>query len=301
MKRTARARIDVSPESPRPAAGYLSCQAVKKTRKEFRVPNDMDPFTTFDWDFADRFEDSARHKALQDKPSETGSLMAIVNADSLVHYSLSEELPKDHPVGQLWLETQTDLVASIYLAYGGFFRQALAVLRCWFEIAVHGVFFGGHYGQRTARYEQWRQGARNAPARMQTVAQSLAARPDKLLYLDEAAILARLDPIYSFLSQQTHAQALDVRNLQEGRDNVPRYLRRSYDLWYEKLQQAFDTVCFLYRAFYAHQIGSYFAKAEAEMEQGKQLACSLSAVLPEFAALMLDALQAARRSVARGR
>ncbi len=248
----------------------------------------------FDWGFADGYEDSARRNALQDKPSETQTLIAVVSADSLIHYSLWEELPGDHPVGQLWLETQTDLVASVYLGYGGFFRQAFAVLRCWFEIAVHGVFFGGHYGQRTERYEQWRRGARNAPARMQPVAQSLAARPDKLLPLDEAAILGKLDPIYSFLSQQTHAQGLDVHKLQEGRDNVPRYLPRSYDLWYRKVLEAFDTVCFLYRAFYARHIGSYFAKTGAEMERAAQLVRSLATAMPEFAALISEASQVAR-------
>lgn len=260
------------------------------------MSNETDPFMAFDWDFADGYEDSARRNALQDKPSETQTLIAVVSADSLVHYSLWEELPENHPVRQLWLETQTDLIASVYLGYGGFFRQALAVLRCWFEIAIHGVFYGGHYGQPTGRYEQWRRGGRNAPARMQSIAQSLAARPDKLLPLDEAAILGKLNPINSFLSQQVHAQGLDVHDLQEGRDNVPRYLPRSYDLWYQKVLEAFDTVCFLYRAFHARHIGSYFAKAGAEMERAAQLARSLGTAMPEFAALISEALLVARRA-----
>lgn len=260
------------------------------------MSNETDPFVTFDWDFADGYEDSARRNALRQKPRETQMLIAVVSADSLVHYSLWEELPEDHPVGQLWLETQTDLLASVYLAYGGFFRQGLAVLRCWFEIAVHGVFFGGHYGQPTERYEQWRQGGRNAPARIQQIAQSLATRPDKLLPLDQEAFLGKLDPVYSFLWQQTHAQGLDVHNFQEGRDNVPRYLPKSYDLWYQKVLEAFDTACFLYRAFYVLQIGSYFAKAEAEMECGAQLARSLAEAMPEFAALISEASQVARVS-----
>jgi len=253
----------------------------------------MDPFMTFDWCFADYSKDSARHNALEEKAKETEALMELVSADSLVHHSLWEEVPKDHPVGQLWLETQTDLQASIYLAYGGFYRQALAVLRCWFEIAVHGVFFGGHCGQRTGRYEQWRQGDRNAPARMQALAQLLAARPDKLIQLDEPAILGKLEPVYSFLSQQAHAQGLDAHNLQEGRENVPRYLAKSYDVWYENLLRAFDSVCFLYRMFHVPEITSYFRSAQAEMERAQVLAASLAAAMPEFAVLVADAVQAA--------
>ena len=88
-----------------------------------------DPFSIFDWYFADTLRDSARYQALEDRPSETLTLMELVNADSLVHFSLWSELPSNHPVAELWSETQTDLQATIYLAYGGFFRQAFTVLR----------------------------------------------------------------------------------------------------------------------------------------------------------------------------
>src|SRR5574337_1923526 len=108
---------------------------------------DEDPFWTFHWYFTDMSRgDAARYAALDAKQAETRILQRVISADSLVHFALWSQLPKNHLVGELWLETQTDLQASIYLAYGGFFRQALTVLRSWFEIAVHGVFFSAHYG-----------------------------------------------------------------------------------------------------------------------------------------------------------
>jgi len=229
-----------------------------------------DPFFRFDWYFSDTSEvDGARFHALKSKSEETKILMELINTDSLIHFALWEELPENHPVGQLWLETQTDLLATIYLAYGGFFRQALTVLRAWFEIAVHGVFFSGHYGSKTGRYEQWRQGNRNAPAKIDDISRSLATRKDMLIKTDEAMFLAKLGPIYKFLSQQTHAQGLDIINLQEGRDNVPRYLPKSYDIWYEKILESFNAVCFLYRIFFTKDIASYLKKSREESERLK--------------------------------
>ena len=148
-----------------------------------------DPFFTFDWYFADTSkEDGARFHALKNKGKETLVLIELVEADSLVHFSLWSKLPENHPVEELWLESQTDLLATIYLAYNGFFRQALAILRCCYEIAVHVVFFSAHYGQPTSPYEQWRNGQRNAPANMLNVARSLATRQDMIIRLSEDTI-----------------------------------------------------------------------------------------------------------------
>jgi len=249
-----------------------------------------DPFFTFDWYFADASEgDSARCQALRAKSNETEKLMFLVEADSLVHFALYEELPRGHPIGELWLESQTDLLATIYLAYGGFFRQALTVLRAWFEIAVHGVYFSFHYGQPSGRYEQWRRGQRNAPARMGEIAKSLEARLGNTFQsIEQSPIYQKLHPIYAFLSQQTHAQGLDIYNLQNGRDNVPRFLPRSFDLWYEKVFEAFNAVIFLYRIFFKSAIRGYLCANPAEKERSRELAERMRSLLPEFYRLIQD-------------
>jgi len=255
------------------------------------MADNRNPYWVFDWYFTDASgQESARHQALTDKPLETAVLMDLVRADSLVHFALCSELPEGHPVAELWLETQTDLLATIYLAYGGFFRQAFTVLRSWFEIAVHGVFFSAHHGQPSGRYEQWRHGQRNAPARMEDLARSLATRSDKAIQVDQSTIYHKLDPVYSFLSQQTHAQGLDIYELQAGRDNVPRYLPRSFDLWYEKVLEAFDAVSFLYRVFFPAEIASYFRKSKAEATRALDLARSLAPVMPDFGKLVEEVM-----------
>jgi hypothetical protein len=189
-------------------------------------------------------------------------------------------------VGELWLEAETDLKATIYLAYGGFFRQAFTVLRAWFEIAVHGVFYSGHYGQRDGRYEQWRRNERNAPAKMREIAESLAARQDKVVEVDRSAILQVIDPVYAFLSRHTHARGLDIYDLQEGRDNVPRYLPKGFNLWYGKVLETFNAICFLYWAFFSKEIASYLKKQKAELERAIELKSLLSDLMPEFGKLM---------------
>jgi hypothetical protein len=250
---------------------------------------ERNPFIAFDWYFADVSKrDAARYHAIKDKPKETSVLMDLVSANVLIHFALWNELPKAHPVGELWLETETDLIATIYLAYGGFFRQALVVLRAWFEIAIHSVYFSNHYSQPSSRYRQWRCGKRNAPASIHKLAEALASRRDMIFKADKAIIQEKLEPIYSFLSEQTHARGLDVYNLQEGRDNVPRYLSRNFDIWYEKVLEAFDALCFLYRIFFMREIASYFKYSEIEMQHACALAESLSGVMPDFGCLMTD-------------
>lgn len=247
-----------------------------------------DPFMGFDWYFTDASkENAARFHALKAKKAETIVLMDLTGADSLVHFALYSELPKNHPVGELWLETQTDLLASVYLAYGGFFRQALSILRCWFEIAVYGVYFSAYYRQKNSRYEQWRSGVRKGP-RMEDVAKSLASRKNMVLKVDEATILKKTRPIYSFLSQHTHGQGLDIHQLQNGRDNGPRFLPRSYDTWYNNVLEAFDSVSFLYRIFFPYEIASYFRGSKAELNRVRELYKLLSTKLPDFRDLMND-------------
>jgi hypothetical protein len=252
------------------------------------VINEKDPFNAFDWNWSDGFKDhGARAQALIARPIETSILMNLKKADSLIHFALWSELPRNHPVGSLWLETNTDLLATIYLAYGGFFRQALTILRSWFELAIHGVYFSAHYVQPNARYKQWRQGKRNAPANIEKIARSLANRPNKLITVDEVKIIEKLS-IYSFLSEHTHGQGLDIYDLQQGRDNVPRFLPRSFDIWYQKILEAFDSLCFFYRLFFRKEIALYLNKSEGELQRAQGLQKVFIPLMPEFTILMDD-------------
>ncbi len=101
----------------------------------------------------------------------------VIDAGSIISFGVGSSLPSEHPVPQLWLETQTDLQSTIYLAYGGYFRQAFTILRCWLELSIYGVYFAEHYEQQpTSRYKAWRNRHREAPANMQNVARAPAGQ-----------------------------------------------------------------------------------------------------------------------------
>ena len=243
-----------------------------------------DPLLAFDWDWSDGFaSESSRARALKKRPRQTRLLAKLCEANNLIHFALWSSLPERHPVGELWLETETDLQGSIYLAYGGYFRQALAILRLWLEMAVNGVYFAKYYRQPTSRYRQWRAGGRHAPADMRKIADSLAARPEKLFQADSNAISKRLEPIYSTLCHHVHGQGLDLYDLQDGRDNVPRFLEHGFDLWHQNLIEVFDTICYLYRLFYVKEIATYLTTSTPEIRRVLALSRSLQRYVPEFA------------------
>lgn len=239
-----------------------------------------DPFTTFDWVFTDASViHGARHHALAERPSETQQLMALIEVDSLVHYALFHQLPKGHPIRELWLETNTDLLATVYLAYGGFFRQALTVLRAWFEIAIHGVYFSEkNWKQRSSKYQQWRRGERNAPADMRKIVASLGQQSDYA----ESGVLRKLSPLYSALSTYTHAQSLDAEDLQMDRDNVPRYLAKSFGIWFARVFECADIVYWLYSVAHEEDIAIYLSASTKERESALSAKCQLKELLPNI-------------------
>lgn len=245
---------------------------------------ERDPNVAFDWYFSDVSDaDGARNVALADQRVHTQELIGLVSADSIVHFALWSELPEGHPVSELWLESQTDLLATIYLAYGGYFRQAFTVLRSWFEIAMQGIFFAKHFGKSNSRYEQWREGNRNAPISMQSIASALVGRKTSNgVLLTKQVILRKLDPVYSVLSQHAHGRGLDVFDLQDGRDNVPRYLPKSFNLWYETVFSTVDTVYFFYANFYRREIGSYLGSSKSEFKRAGSLCDEIGSKLPSY-------------------
>lgn len=249
--------------------------------------NRIDYEQAFDWGWSDSYRsESARAQALKYRPSQSRVLARISEGDSLMNFALWSSLPQGHPVGELWLETQTDLHSTIYLAYGGYFRQAFVVLRTWFELTIAGLYFANHYKQPNSRYRQWRAGNRQAPASMPVVATSLSSHAEKSSGIGAEDIRQRLEPVYSRLSHHVHGQGLDIYDLQKGRDNVPRFLVQSYDLWWIGVTEVFATICYLYKLFYTNEMSSYFLSSKPELRRARSVAHSLKVAVPEFSELV---------------
>ncbi|TAN02838.1 MAG: hypothetical protein EPN36_15120 [Rhodanobacteraceae bacterium] len=126
---------------------------------------------------------------------------------------------------------------------------------------------------------------------MRKIAESLAVRSGKSFDADAGSIFRRLDPVYAALCNHTHGRGLDVYDLQNGRDNVPRFLERSFDTWWQGLVQVFAVACYLYRLFYVKPLCQYFAEYGSEKRRAVALGKALHAIVPEFALLVSSVRQ----------
>lgn len=125
---------------------------------------------------------------------------------------------------------------------------------------------------------------------MSQIAKSLSGRSDKLFKADFADIKQRLEPVYTTLCHHVHGQGLDLYDLQNGRDNVPRFLEQSFDIWFEMLNQVFGTICFLYRLFYAKELGAYLSRSKSELQHALTLKRVLNDNAPDFSLLITEAV-----------
>ncbi|HUA69056.1 MAG TPA: hypothetical protein VMA13_10970, partial [Candidatus Saccharimonadales bacterium] len=139
----------------------------------------------------------------------------------------------------------------------------------------------------------WRSGNRQAPANMREIAESLSKRPGKLFEADFEAVRQKLEPLYGTLCHHVHGQGLDQYDLQDGRDNVPRFLEKSFDLWWQNLNEVFGAICYLYRLFYVKELRAYLVGSKSEMRHALSLKHALTKHIPDFALLISEAITAA--------
>lgn len=185
-----------------------------------------------DWDFvydfywADNSVESARSETIRNKSEVFSEIDKIIEKDSELNFILFEKFGPEHPISQLWLESETDLKASIYLAFGGYYRQAIAILRNWLELTLLAIYYSNHWKE----YKLWKQKEYQAP-----IGKSLIKKvfDNKGLELQD-----KCENLYSLLSGFSHTQGIDKYQLQKGRDNVPRYLDKPFDLWFTLLKKS---------------------------------------------------------------
>lgn len=206
--------------------------------------------SAFDLDFSDIYpNESARANTFRHKFSDLAHVADIVECDSIINYNLFEKLPEGHPSSELWLETQTDLTSSIYLTLGGYYRQAIACLRGWLEIVCVGIYYGRHYKGPNSRYNQWKNGRRKSPY-WKNLLHSLFNRPNFQKANTLTGLRQSMKDLHDELCMFVHNQAMNVYKLQKGRDNVPRYLSRSFDIWHKLLIQTFNLILLILSTAY---------------------------------------------------
>ena len=181
----------------------------------------------FDFYWSDKSRASVRSETLKDKKEFFPEIEKIIDKNSELNFKLFEKFGAQHPISQLWLESETDIKASVYLCFGGYYRQAIAILRNWLELTLLAIYFS----ERPQEYEEWKKGIKKSPVGKPLI-RKVFKEGDKKIVMKEK-LEKECEEIYDKLSIFTHSRGIDKYKLQEGRDNVPRYLEKSFNLWFE--------------------------------------------------------------------
>jgi hypothetical protein len=240
--------------------GYMN----EKSKNQLKVD---ELFGVFDLGFSDAFtQDSVRNQTFKHKLDGLTDAMKVINGDSILNYALFIELGDSHPTPRLWLECETDLRGSIYLALGGYYRQALICLRTWLELTLIGIYYNCHYTGENSRFEKWKRGQRRSPGWRQLLG-ALFKRP-RLQNADvNIALQDKLRVFYDELSCFVHGRGIELYELQRGRDNVPRFLEHSFDMWLRFLKQTYGLLLLTLFAEYGQPLDSYFRRNPTEAQR----------------------------------
>lgn len=233
----------------------ISARACGGIKVKFSKPSKVTQVVwAFDLGFSDMYpKESVRHTTFKTRFAELLQVKDVVSCQSILNFALFNKLPTHHPSVELWLETETDLLSSIYLALGGYYRQAIACLRGWLEITCAGVYYGKHWKGKDSRYNQWKKGRKLSPV-WRNLLDSLFQRQnfreaDKMIGLRK-----KMETINHSLCMFVHNRGMDVYRLQDGRDNVPRFLKDSFDIWFNHLKETFNVISLVLFAAYGREL-----------------------------------------------
>jgi hypothetical protein len=216
---------------------------------------------SFDLGFSDMYRnESVRSITIENKFEELEHIRKIKNGDSIVNFVLFMKLGEKHPSAQMWLETETDLSSSIYLMLGGYYRQALMCLRTWLELTLIGIFYNKHYKEKISRYNQWKANQRRSP-KWNDLLDSVFTKPEFQNANKAINLRNKLEVLYDELSAFVHNRGMSKYKLQNGRDNVPRYVENAFDVYYKMLQKTFDMLVLILFVAYEKEL-TYTKKEE---------------------------------------
>lgn len=216
---------------------------------------------SFDLPFSDMLpNESVRSITVKNRFEELEQIRKIKNGDSIVNFALFMKLGQEHPSARLWLETETDLSSSIYLILGGYYRQALMCLRNWLELTLTGIYYNNYWKGETSRYNQWKSGQRQSPT-WKNLLEALFSRREFSAADEAVKLRKRLEILYNDLSAFVHNRGMSKYKLQNGRDNVPRYVEGAFNLYYRMVQKVFDMLVLILFISYSKEL-AYTKKEE---------------------------------------
>lgn len=206
----------------------------------------------FDFDWSDELAEAVRPTTFHSEPGRTDLLRGMNEALSVLSFSMFQTLGRDHPFAYVWYELQTDVNASVYLAYGGYYKQAFSPLRSWLQLAYAGAFFE----TRPNDFRGWRDDLNDTPS-VRTVCTQLW--PERT---PQWAIGAR--ELEESLGRTIHNRGLGRSRFQDGRDNVPRYVAHAYGQWFNAFERCFAAYIVLIAETHSDDARAYLSGAPEE-------------------------------------
>lgn len=209
---------------------------------------------------------NVRKITMEKKADELFHIQNIRKGDWVVNFVLFAKLGSNHPSAQLWLESQTDLSASIYSMLGGYYRQALICLRNWLELTAIGIYYSSYCNDQTSRYNQWIRGQRQSPS-WKHLMEALLARSefeaaDKKVRLNE-----KLEKLYYDLSEYVHNKGMANHDLKNNEYNTIIYIEEAFDTYYRVVPKVFDAVMLLLFTAYTKEL-TYTINEEFDQIEG---------------------------------
>ena len=217
----------------------------------------------FDLGPSDGYRNSVRVQTFENQQSALLEVANLVRLDYILTEALFHILPYGHPTSELSTESETDFKASIYLALGGYYRQAIAALRGWLEIILTGIYYNRLYNYLDSPYDRFKQGCERSP-RWTNLLKDLFERENFARADREHNLKQLLKYFYDDLSAFIHRRGFGQHDLQLRRD-IPRYDRDSFDLWLSQAKRASDATVQVLIVEYAQQLRQYFSTSSQEV------------------------------------
>lgn len=233
-----------------------------------REESDLDSYrravSSFDWVWSDE----ARLQTYKNDRKRTQDTVNISKGCNCLRFALFECLADQtgdlkHPVYELYtLEAELDLGATILLSFSGYYKQGGMLMRSFLELAFLSIYYADHREE----YEKWKLGQGRSPPfhgkGENNVLNWIFAHTTLQNHPD---LKDEVSKLYTELNRFVHTSAIDNLNLWKGRDNVPRFLPRTFRLWSDYLRRTYELTSISLLIIYFGRIGGYLRRDKSGM------------------------------------
>jgi hypothetical protein len=233
-------------------------------RKKSHLSSYRKAASSFDWDWSDE----ARFQTYKNDRKRAQDVVNISSGCNCLRFTLFECLADQtgdlkHPVYELYtLEAELDLGATILLSFSGYYKQAGMQMRSFLELAFLSIYYADHREE----YEKWKLGqGRSPPFHGKGENNVLGWIFAHTALQNHPELKDEVSRLYTELNKFVHTSAIDTLNLWKGRDNVPRFLPKTFRLWCDYLTTTYTLTSVSLLLVYFDRIRGYLREDKSGM------------------------------------